>query len=735
MGARVAVMPAAKRRYRSAMGAALGKMNLHNVYADGQQVAGLDEAGKLDVLSRLTAFSNTDAGKTQVVVSGGETLRSLAQRVYGNASLWYVIAEANALNSDEDLVAGASLTVPEVRVSSNDANTFRPYNPGEITGPTSPGLPYIPSADAGCNQIAAVIRVVVTAVLMVTPLGPFAAMAFAGIGEVAAQSVEISGGQRPGYDWGGVAVSAISAGYGAKAGANWIDDAQSVAGTYARTAVVAAGKAAVNYTGSYAINKALGQDASFSWRELAVSSVSTAITSSLLGGSSPRTGANGLATNAMHSVAFSWKALALEAVSSVARQGVSHVVQDTIQGNAHWDWESVLQTTAQDVAVVGLAGNLASSSRQDIRDKQRRRQDAETAALADQAMQRIREGLSVPEYEIGPGGATSEERRVARAFGSQAARYQGADGHLWVDVPEVSQDTGFKDLATGEQFVQTPTLPVVPDAQRSQDFINLWGYARNYGVAAPASAAANDLQHWRATIGTQMRDQYNRWAVQNQAYYRSQPEFGTYTDTRRVPTQAEIGAKLAQENMGFLKFMGATAVAGITPALATASPIAGAVFTGWGLGSSANSFREGHYVKGTIEAAGALLGMRALASEARFLGQIPTASRTAANTGIPLIRQQYIDEVRSLEDVGLNLQAAGATPEQTARVLGQMRRSLGIDYKAMTPPDELARIYARNLEKYGDELGPTIEYLRARGKTWQDIIDSASRPGGKDLGY
>ncbi|WP_448482563.1 hypothetical protein [Pseudoxanthomonas mexicana] len=32
-----------------ATGAAYGRMNLRNVYANGQQVAGLDEAGKIDV--------------------------------------------------------------------------------------------------------------------------------------------------------------------------------------------------------------------------------------------------------------------------------------------------------------------------------------------------------------------------------------------------------------------------------------------------------------------------------------------------------------------------------------------------------------------------------------------------------------------------------------------------------------------------------------------------------------
>ena len=31
-------------------------------------------------------------------------------------------------------------------------------------------------------------------------------------------------------------------------------------------------------------------------------------------------------------------------------------------------------------------------------------------------------------------------------------------------------------------------------------------------------------------------------------------------------------------------------------------------------------------------------------------------------------------------------------------------------------------------------MGPTVEYFRSRGRSWRQIIESASRPGGQDLG-
>jgi hypothetical protein len=100
-----------------------------------------------------------------------------------------------------------------------------------------------------------------------------------------------------------------------------------------------------------------------------------------------------------------------------------------------------------------------------------------------------------------------------------------------------------------------------------------------------------------------------------------------------------------------------------------------------------------------------------------------------------LIRARYRQDVYVLEDAALAMRASGVGEEATARALYSMRRELGIQYKALTPQNELERIFLRNVEKYGDPFGPSIDYLQSTGKTWQDIIDSAARVGGKDLGY
>jgi hypothetical protein len=99
------------------------------------------------------------------------------------------------------------------------------------------------------------------------------------------------------------------------------------------------------------------------------------------------------------------------------------------------------------------------------------------------------------------------------------------------------------------------------------------------------------------------------------------------------------------------------------------------------------------------------------------------------------LRQAYVEQVGMLDEIALSMRAAGATPEQVARQVSGMRRELGVKYKNITPPEKLEEIYARNLKNYGDKLGPTIDFLRAKGKTWEQITESASRAGGKDLGF
>jgi filamentous hemagglutinin len=135
------------------------------------------------------------------------------------------------------------------------------------------------------------------------------------------------------------------------------------------------------------------------------------------------------------------------------------------------------------------------------------------------------------------------------------------------------------------------------------------------------------------------------------------------------------------------------------------------------------------------------LGLDFLDDAGRVLGAIipglgaGTGTVKATNAELYPLRQAYVEQVGMLDEIALSMRAAGATPEQVARQVSGLRRELGVKYKNITPPEKLEEIYARNLKKYGDKLGPTIDFLRAKGKTWEQITESASRAGGKDLGF
>lgn len=59
----------------------------------------------------------------------------------------------------------------------------------------------------------------------------------------------------------------------------------------------------------------------------------------------------------------------------------------------------------------------------------------------------------------------------------------------------------------------------------------------------------------------------------------------------------------------------------------------------------------------------------------------------------------------------------------------------GMKYSDLTLEPLRSQIRDHNLAPYGDEWRPTIGFLRQEGKTWEEIIESSLRPGGKDFGF
>jgi YD repeat-containing protein len=196
----------------------------------------------------------------QVVVQSADTLATMAARVYGDASLWYILAQANGLSNNgpnDTLTVGLTITVPNVVVArSNNAQSFKPFDMSLALGDTTPTQPIPPppqSGGGGCGTLGMILMVVVAVIVTIYTAGVaaeamgatvgaagtagtaatsvwaagtaalsggltsvgtgIAAAAIGGaVGSIASQAVGIATGVQSGFNWSGVALGAIGAG-------------------------------------------------------------------------------------------------------------------------------------------------------------------------------------------------------------------------------------------------------------------------------------------------------------------------------------------------------------------------------------------------------------------------------------------------------------------------------------------------------------------------------------------
>jgi hypothetical protein len=191
-----------------------------------------------------------DAAAARHTVQAGDTLAGVAEALWGDASLWWKLAEANGLSGGETLIAGQSLVVPPGVVrTGNGASTFRPYDPGKAQGDLAPIKPRPQAAtprNNGCGafgQILLVVVAVAVTAILAPPLVGNAATATAGAtgltatlgatgativggalagaaGSIASQAFGVATGIQDKFSWKGVALAAIAGGVGGALGAS-----------------------------------------------------------------------------------------------------------------------------------------------------------------------------------------------------------------------------------------------------------------------------------------------------------------------------------------------------------------------------------------------------------------------------------------------------------------------------------------------------------------------------------
>jgi hypothetical protein len=85
--------------------------------------------------------------------------------------------------------------------------------------------------------------------------------------------------------------------------------------------------------------------------------------------------------------------------------------------------------------------------------------------------------------------------------------------------------------------------------------------------------------------------------------------------------------------------------------------------------------------------------------------------------------------VRALAEVAAAARAAGHSEEAIARRLSAARNALKARYRELGSAEAALRAQQWSLARHGDPFGPTADQLHAGGKSWQEIIAAACRPG------
>ncbi|MBY0563048.1 MAG: LysM peptidoglycan-binding domain-containing protein [Hyphomonadaceae bacterium] len=230
---------------------------------------------------QITSYEQGSRGG-MYTVRAGDTLPGIAAALWGDASLWYKLAEVNGLTGESALIEGQPLIVPVGVVrSENNATTFKPYDPLEVLGNTSPTAPKPHKQQ--CGGMGQVLLVVIAMVVQVV-LDRFipgagkalskAMTAAVNIGRSAAigaaasatsQAVGVATGIQDKFSWNAVAMAAISSGIVASPLGETVARATGVGNGFAKWFVTSA----VEDAAAQAIGTATGLQKDFSWAGVA----------------------------------------------------------------------------------------------------------------------------------------------------------------------------------------------------------------------------------------------------------------------------------------------------------------------------------------------------------------------------------------------------------------------------------------------------------------------------------
>ncbi|WP_156915579.1 putative toxin [Caenibius tardaugens] len=275
----------------------------------------------------INSFSQGASGGSYTVRTG-DNLQSIAQTVWGDANLWYKLAEANGITGKAGLIEGQVLQLPAgVIRNAHNAGTVSPYDPAEAIGNVSPTTAPKPPKKKGCGGLGMIlIAVVAIAVTMVATAGATAALsghtfgavfgamtgtgaaigsvstaawvaggAIGGaIGSAVSQGVGVATGLQDKFSWKGVALAGISGAIGgyfqglsnaaglAAAGVKGATKLTGVAGFLSRGGITSAtARGVIGNVASQGIALATGLQGKFDFAGVAAAGIGAATSSTV----------------------------------------------------------------------------------------------------------------------------------------------------------------------------------------------------------------------------------------------------------------------------------------------------------------------------------------------------------------------------------------------------------------------------------------------------------------------
>ncbi len=255
-------------------------------------------------------------------VRSGDTLQSVALAVWGDANLWYIIADANGLSDNPTLIAGQNLVIPNVVANiHNNASTFRVYNPGELIGDTTPTLPDPPPPPRDNDWFAIIFIVAIAIVVSIATEGAlsgemegWAASAIgAAAGSAASQVMAKQLGLRDHFSLRDVGTAALTAGltYDVNTG--------NVVTTALLKDLIAQG-----------VRIARSPEEKFSWSELAAAPINSYIDQQTLG-----------VSNTVSAVGATSDGFTTDLLSGLAKGAVSQGMAILINRRGKIDWSNI----------------------------------------------------------------------------------------------------------------------------------------------------------------------------------------------------------------------------------------------------------------------------------------------------------------------------------------------------------------------------------------------------------